>query len=189
MCVPHTRPTSSQLRCDVCAGQPAGPDTDIPSWGCGDRGQRTSKNHADLPRLVSNHLRYLLASFRKLGVVSTQPQRAVRARSPYEARPGRDAVVAASLADLRGLTAGTVELPLRLFWSSRDRSFDLGDPDMARCLYETVLREATGLDDLAAYLDGGMLVRIWPRLFLPKGVRRAWEERHPVLLAARVAAA
>lgn len=97
--------------------------------------------------------------------------------------------MAPGLADLRGPVEGMVELPVRLFWSSRDRSFDLGDPDMARCLYETVLREATGLDDLAAYLDGGMLVRIWPRLFLPKGVRRAWEDRHPVLLAARLAAA
>jgi hypothetical protein len=60
-------------------------------------------------------------------------------------------------------------LPLRLFWSSADRGFDLADPDMARCLYETVLREATRPGDLAAYLDSGMLVRIWPRLFLPRG--------------------
>ncbi len=97
--------------------------------------------------------------------------------------------MAASLADLRGPAEGTVELPLRLFWSSRDRSFDLGDPEMARCLYETVLREATRLDDLATYLDGRMLVRIWSRLFLPKGVRRAWEDQHPVLRAARTAAA
>jgi hypothetical protein len=97
--------------------------------------------------------------------------------------------VTTSLADLRGPAEGTVELPLRLFWSSPDRSFDLGDPDMARCLYETVLREATRLDDLSAYLDGRVLVRIWPRLFLPKGVRRAWEDAHPVLLAARTAAA
>lgn len=80
-------------------------------------------------------------------------------------------------------------MPLRLFWSSRDRSFDLGDPEMARCLYETVLREATRPEDLAAYLDGGMLVRIWSRLFLPKGVRRAWEDQHPVLRAAHTAAA
>jgi hypothetical protein len=97
--------------------------------------------------------------------------------------------VAVSLADLRGPDAGMIELPLRLFWSSRDRSFDVGDPEMARCLYETVLREATRLDDLASYLDGGTLVRLWPRLFLPKGVRRAWEDRHPSLRAARAAAA
>ena len=127
--------------------------------------------------------------FRTLRLVSTQPQRVVRTRSWYEARPGRNAVVARSLADLRGPAEGTVELPLRLFWSSLDRSFDLADPEMARCLYETVLREATRPDDLAAYLDGGMLVRIWPRLFLPKGVRRGWEDQHPLLRAARMAAA
>ncbi len=127
--------------------------------------------------------------FRTLKSVSTQPSGAARKPSNYEARPGRDTVVAASLADLRGPAEGTVELPLRLFWSSRDRSFDLGDPEMARCLYETVLREATRLDDLATYLDGRMLVRIWSRLFLPKGVRRAWEDQHPVLRAARTAAA
>jgi hypothetical protein len=97
--------------------------------------------------------------------------------------------VAASLAELRGPADGTIELPLRLFWSSRDCGFDLGDPDMARCLYETVLREATRPDDLAAFLDGGLLVRIWPRLFLLKGVRRAWEDQHPVLRVTRTAAA
>lgn len=97
--------------------------------------------------------------------------------------------MAASLADLHGPADGTVELPLRLFWSSPDRCFDLGDPDMARCLYETVLREATRPDDLAGYLDGETLVRIWPRLFLPKGVRRAWEDAHPELRAARTAVA
>jgi hypothetical protein len=96
--------------------------------------------------------------------------------------------VATSLADLRGPADGTIELPLRLFWSSPGRSFDLGDPDMARCLYETVLQEATRPDDLAAYLDGRTLVRIWPRLFLPKGVLRAWEDAHPILRAARTAA-
>src|ERR1700722_3437055 len=127
--------------------------------------------------------------FRTMIFVSTQPSRAARMRSLYEARPGRDAVVAASLMDMHGPDGGIAELPLRLFWRSRDRSFDLGDPEMARCLYETVLREATRPDDLAAYLNGETLVRIWPRLFVPKGVRRAWEDRHPALRAARTAAA
>jgi hypothetical protein len=96
--------------------------------------------------------------------------------------------VAASLTELSGPAEGTIELPLRLFWSSHDRGFDLSDPEMARCMYETVLREATRPDDLAAYLDSDTLVRIWSRLFLPKGVRRAWEDQHPVLRAARAAA-
>jgi len=44
-------------------------------------------------------------------------------------------------------------------------------------------------DDLASYLNGEVLVAVWPELFLPKGLRRAWEDRHRALRAARLAAA
>ena len=114
-------------------------------------------------------------------MVAIQPD-ASRAR--YESRPGRRAVVAASLADLRGPAEGTVELPIWLFWSSPDHTFDLGDQDMRRWLYQTVLREANRPEDLTAYLDGDTLIALWPNLDLPKGVRRAWEEQHPALRAA-----
>jgi len=101
--------------------------------------------------------------------------------SRYLSRPGRRALVAADLADLRGPANGTVELPLRLFWSVPGHRFDLDDPDTRRWYYETVLREASRPEDLTAYLDGATLARLWPDLFLPKGVRRAWEEKHPAL--------
>lgn len=101
--------------------------------------------------------------------------------APYPARPGRPVLVIDDLADLRGPVTGLVELPLRLFWSLPDHRFDLDEPDLRRWYYETVLREATRPADLAAYLDGYTLVGIWPELYLPKGVRRAWEERHPAL--------
>ena len=110
-------------------------------------------------------------------------------RAPYQSRPGRLAVVAASLADLKGPTEGTVELPLWLFWSSPDRTFDLSQSFMLRSMYETVLGEASRPEDLAAYLDGDTLIALWPDLFLPKGVRQAWEDSHPVLRAAAVTAA
>lgn len=97
--------------------------------------------------------------------------------------------MAASLADLRGPAGGTVELPLRLFWSSPDRTFDLDKPFMRRSLYETVLGEASRPEDLTAYLDGDTLISVWPELHLPKGVRQAWEDKHPVLRAAAVPAA
>jgi hypothetical protein len=103
----------------------------------------------------------------------------------YESRPGRQAVVVADLADLRGPTSGTVELPLRLFWQS-DRTFDLDDPDMLRWMYENVLREAIRAEELTAFLNMDQLVAVWPELCLPNGVRRAWEDRH---LALRSAAA
>ena len=103
--------------------------------------------------------------------------------APYQARPGRRALVIDDLADLRGPVTGAVELPLRLFWSLPGHRFDLDDPEMRRWYYQTVLREASRAEDLTAYLDGATLASLWPGLFLPKGVRRAWEERHPSLRA------
>jgi DNA invertase Pin-like site-specific DNA recombinase len=103
--------------------------------------------------------------------------------APYQARPGRRVLVIDELADLRGPVTGSVELPLRLFWSLPDHHFDLDDPDMRRWYYQTVLREASRAEDLTAYLDAATLASLWPDLFLPKGVRRAWEERHPSLRA------
>ncbi len=98
-------------------------------------------------------------------------------------------MVIASLADLCGPAEGTVELPLRLFWSAPGHIFDLGDRDMRLWLYQTVLREASRPEDLITYLDGDTLIALWPDLYLPKGVRQAWEDQHPILRAAVVAAA
>ncbi len=121
-----------------------------------------------------------------MGMATTQ---ASVPRARYQSRPGRLAVVAVSLADLRGPTEGTVELPLRLYWSSPDRTFDLSVPYMLRSMYETVLTEASRPEDLTAYLDGDTLIALWPELYLPKGVRQAWEEQHQVLRPAAVTAA
>jgi len=104
--------------------------------------------------------------------------------APYQARPGRRVLVIDRLEDLRGPTAGSVELPLRLFWSLPGHRFDLDDPDMRLWYYQTVLREASRADDLAGYLDAATLARLWPELYLPRGVSRAWEEQHPALRAA-----
>jgi len=108
-------------------------------------------------------------------------QAVVAVRTQHQARPGRRAIVVADLASLRGPAHGTVELPLRLFWSSADRRFALDSPSARRWLYQTVLREASQPTDLTDYLDRGMLISLWPSLRLPAGVRRAWEELHPVL--------
>ena len=119
------------------------------------------------------------------------PMVTVRAGTPrarYQSRPGRWVMVAPSLADLRGPTKGTVELPLWPFWSRPGHTLDLGDLDMRLWLYQTVLREAGRLEDLTAYLDGDTLIALWPDLYLPKGVRQAWEDAHPVLRVAVAAA-
>jgi hypothetical protein len=107
-------------------------------------------------------------------------------RTRHLARPGRRAIVVTDLADLRGPVSGTVTLPLWLYWSGPSPEFDLGEPFMRRWLYQIVLREAARPEDLTAYLDGGTLIELWPELFLPRGVRQAWQELHPEL---RVAAA
>lgn len=112
---------------------------------------------------------------------------AARTRGGHQARPGRRALVAADLADLRGPVHGRVTLPLRLFWSPPGRVFDLDDPDMLRAMYEIVLGEAIRPEELTDWLNGDRLAAVWPRLYLPKGVRQAWEERHPVLRAATAA--
>ena len=114
---------------------------------------------------------------------------AVAVRTQYQARPGRRAIVVIDLANLRGPVHGTVELPLRLFWSSPDRSFDLDQPFMLRWFYQTVLREASRPEDLTGYLDRETLIALWPELHLPRGVRRAWEDHHPVLRATAAASA
>jgi hypothetical protein len=105
---------------------------------------------------------------------------AIRA-SPRAVYQGRPVLVAASLADLRGPTSGVVELPLRLYWSAPDRTFSLDDPAERRKVYQIVVREARRPDDLAVFLDGDTLIALWPGIFLPKPVRRAWEDEHPAL--------
>ena len=105
-------------------------------------------------------------------------------RARYQSRPGRRAIVAASLADLRGPTHGPAELPLWLFWYP-DRTFDLDEPGLLTWMYQIVLREASSTEDLA-YLNGDTLIALWPDLYLPKGVRQAWEDQHPELQAAPV---
>jgi prevent-host-death family protein len=146
--------------------------------------------HADpaLEAAVAS-LRGALRTLETLAGQASAPTARGAQRAAYQARPGRAALVAASLADLAGPAHGVVQLPLRLFWSAPDRTFDLDQPSMLRALYETVLREASRPDDLTSYLNGEILVAVWPDLFLPKGVRRAWEDRHPELRAARLAAA
>jgi len=97
-----------------------------------------------------------------------------------QSRPGRRTLVIVDLDDLRGPVGGTVELPIWLFWHP-NRIFDLDDRAIRRWVYQIVLREASRPEDLTTYLNGEILVELWPDLPLPRGVRRAWEEQHPSL--------
>ena len=113
---------------------------------------------------------------------TTRPRRARRLGR-------RPVVITGSLADLHGPAEGAIELPLRLFWSSPDRTFDLGERHDAVAMYETVLGEARSHDDLATYLNAGLLRALWPVLHLRAETRKAWETAHPELVATRPSAA
>jgi hypothetical protein len=69
----------------------------------------------------------------------------------------------------------TVQLPIHLNWSDRDRRFDLRDRHQRARVYEIVLREGTA-EDIMAYIDGALLVDLWEELVLPTEVRAAWED-------------
>jgi hypothetical protein len=90
------------------------------------------------------------------------------------------------MSNFHGPTAGVVELPHRMFWQP-NRTLNLDEPFMLQWMYEIVLREAITREELCRWLDGPTLHRLWPRLYLPHGVRRDWEARHPSLRASRLA--
>jgi hypothetical protein len=81
---------------------------------------------------------------------------------------------------LRGPLSGTVRLPSHLDWSG-NAVYDLDAPGRVVDLYRAVLIEAADPQDLYAYLDERVLRRLWALLWLPSQLRRAWEQRFPVL--------
>ncbi|MFB9238266.1 hypothetical protein ACFFWC_22365 [Plantactinospora siamensis] len=107
----------------------------------------------------------------------------------WQSRPGRVALVARTLAELRGPVSGSIELPHRMVWQSAElRRFDLDDPYQRCRVYEIVLREAVRSTELRSLLNGDLLRRVWPELYLPRGVRTAWEDHHGELAGLRSAA-
>lgn len=74
-------------------------------------------------------------------------------------------------------------LPLHLNWSSPTRVYDLADRADRRLAYEIVLREGTP-QDILRYVDGALLVDLWPDLTLPRDIRAAWQ---PLITQATVA--
>jgi hypothetical protein len=110
-----------------------------------------------------------------------------RSSGRYQSRPGRSALVAATLDELTGPKHGVVKLPCRLLWQP-NREINLDDAWQRRWMYEVVLREAIRTDELRTWLNCSTLRQLWPDLHLPHGVHRAWEDRHPELRTLRIAA-
>jgi hypothetical protein len=81
---------------------------------------------------------------------------------------------------LRGPSSGTIHLPSHLDWSG-NAVYDLDTPGRIVDLYRAVLIEAGSPQDLYEYLDERVLRRLWALLWLPARLRRAWEQRFPVL--------
>ncbi len=69
---------------------------------------------------------------------------------------------------------GRVRLPLHLNWSQPEREFDLAIRQQRARVYEIVMREGTA-EDVATYIDGALLVDLWPDLALPFNLRQEWQ--------------
>jgi hypothetical protein len=114
--------------------------------------------------------------------VTSAPSRPADGYASYGAR--KQYVVVERLEDLRGPTEGTVNLPPHLDWSG-NASYDLDKPARLASMYRTVLNEASSSDDLRDWIDGRLLVRLWPTLWLPPQLRRLWQSRFPELASLR----
>ncbi|HET6483572.1 MAG TPA: hypothetical protein VFG35_26515 [Actinoplanes sp.] len=94
----------------------------------------------------------------------------------------RHYVVPGRLVDLHGPDSGLATLDPSLDWSG-DSTYDLDDPGDLQVMYQTVLNQAATADDLARWLNGDTLRRVWPDLWLPARLRALWQSRFPELSA------
>jgi hypothetical protein len=131
-------------------------------------------------------LRPLSVAWAKLrGLFGTSPRKSAALAAPP--RYLRQVAVPDSLDDLKGPGSGVVELPITLFWSRPDRKFNLDDRYQAIDMYLAVL-DRGNVDELAAYLNGKLLVELWPDLHLTRAKRLPWQARFAELRPAAVAA-
>jgi|APCry1669190591_1035303.scaffolds.fasta_scaffold149695_1 hypothetical protein len=70
--------------------------------------------------------------------------------------------------------SGIITLPLNVWWSEPDRSFDLSIEEDVRRVYVLVLSEGTE-DDISKFIDPKKLIDLWSDLLLPTHVQKAWE--------------
>lgn len=87
----------------------------------------------------------------------------------------------ATLDELAGPGHGTVQLPGHIAWSGLT-AFDVDRPPLCASMYQVVLTEGLR-EDLAAYLNRGLLVRHWPmlRTVVGRAIRDVWEAAFPEL--------
>lgn len=102
----------------------------------------------------------------------TEPGDSYASRIPY--------VVPESLDQLTAPRTGIVELPVALDWGPQ-RVYDLSKADDRLFLYQTVLSEASTLDQLTALVNKDLLIELWPQLHLPRYCVRRWHTAFPHL--------
>ncbi len=99
-----------------------------------------------------------------------------RRRQPY--------YIVKSLDELHGPAEGTVTLPPHLA-APGDADYDLAYAREVAGMYEMVLVRAASLQDVRAWVDPRLLVRVWPLVILPERLTDGWENRIPELARAR----
>lgn len=88
----------------------------------------------------------------------------------------------ATLDELAGPRHGIVQLPPHIAWSGLT-AFDVDRPPLCASMYQVVLTEGLR-EDLAAYLNPGLLIRYWPmlRTIVGRVIRDVWEATFPELV-------
>ena len=99
---------------------------------------------------------------------------------PFSGYALRRVVVASDLHALHGPLQGQRQLPLHLDSSARP-FYDFASPRDRATAYQLVLLEAGDVTDLEQWLQHDELLRLWPELYLPRHVRAAWQNQHPML--------
>ncbi|MBU6242209.1 MAG: helix-turn-helix domain-containing protein [Acidobacteria bacterium] len=67
----------------------------------------------------------------------------------------------------------TVVLPLHLNWSTTGQQFDMRNRRQRLHCYEILLREGDGRD-IMTFVDGALLIDVWPDVHLPRVIKDAW---------------
>lgn len=100
--------------------------------------------------------------------------------TPFSGYALRRVTVARDLDALRGPLQGRFRLPRHLDASAR-ALYDYASPSGRELVYRLVLLEAGSPTDHEQWLDRDLLLELWSELYLPRGLRAAWQAEHPVL--------
>ncbi len=65
-------------------------------------------------------------------------------------------------------------LPKHVSWSGPQKTWDLADRAQRLLAYQLLLAEGEPLE-IAAFVDGSLLIDLWGELFLPVEIRTAWQ--------------